>query len=210
MCMTRRPRERKRTTLTSKLLKLAPLAVGAAVLAAAPSDANAAKNPNIRFGLGGGLGDPLGPSMKLFLHPQHALQFDLGWAPLHHGDGITHVNYLFHFKPFVKHSVLDFGMYLGGGLGMAFWAAPRGGRCYYEPNGRYRCDRGYYGYYRGGRHYYHGGGGGVAMIVRAPVGLFIHWKDVPLDTVMEGGWSPYVVHWDPWHGDFSIKVRYYF
>ena len=49
------------------------------------------------------------------------------------------------------------------------------------------------------------------MIVRAPVGLFFHWMKVPLDTVIEGGWSPYVVPpWDPFHGDLSVKLRYYF
>jgi hypothetical protein len=187
--------------------------LGAFVFAMLPSPTAQAKNPNIRFGLGGGLGDPMGPSMKLFLHPQHALQFDLGWAPMHHGNGITHFNYLFHFKPFVKNSVLDFGMYLGAGIGMAFWAAPRR-NCYYyndpnRPPDRRNCD--YYDYYYD-RHYYNynNGRGGVAMIIRPPVGLFIHWQDVPIDTVMEAGWSPYVIHWDPWHGDFSVKVRYYF
>ena len=189
--------------------------------AALPADAEAAKNPNVRFGLGGGLGDPLGPSMKLFLHPQHALQFDLGWAPLHHGDGITHVNYLFHFKPFVQHDVLDFGMYLGGGLGLAFWRTRNYYRDCYDPPGPddWECD-GYYdyaysGHYRYGRYPYYRRRGGAGMIVRPPVlGFFLHFQDVPIDVAMEGAWSPYVViaggGWDPFHGDFSIKCRYYF
>jgi hypothetical protein len=33
---------------------------------------------------------------------------------------------------------------------------------------------------------------------------------VPLDTVIEGGWSPFVIYPDLAHGDFSVKVRYYF
>jgi len=162
-----------------------------------------------RVGLGGGLGDPTGPSLKLFLAPQHALQFDFGWAPMHHGNGILHANYLFHFPTFVSNSVMDFGMYLGGGVGVAFWSGygyfggHNGGYygrrrdCYDTPDGR-RCD----GYRRGH--------GGAAMIARVPVGLFFHWMKVPLDTVIEGGWSPYVVYPDLWHGDFSVKLRYYF
>jgi hypothetical protein len=167
-----------------------------------------------RIGLGGGLGDPTGPSLKIFFRPQHAMQVDLGWAPLHHGDGILHASYLFHFKPFVSNGVMDFGLYLGVGAGLAFWAAPgpyfgqhgygyygRGRDCYDPPGpDGYDC---YYGYGRHGR-------GGAAMIVRAPVGLFFHWKKVPIDTVVEGGWSPYVIFPDLAHGDFSVKVRYYF
>lgn len=175
-------------------------------------DAEAAKpRGNRRVGLGGGLGDPTGPSLKVFLAPQHALQFDFGWAPMHHGNGILHANYLFHFPTFVSNSVMDFGLYLGAGLGMAFWSGYSGynwygyhnygyygrGRCYDPPGpDPYVCDR------------YHGGG--AAMIVRAPVGLFFHWMKVPLDTVIEGGWSPYVIYPDLPHGDFSVKVRYYF
>jgi hypothetical protein len=129
---------------------------------------------------------------------------------MHHGDGITHINYLFHFQPFVSNSVMDFGLYLGAGLGVIFWARRRYyGRCYDPPGpDDYECDGYYYG-----RHYYRGdyyGRGGAALVVRPPVGLYFHWADVPIDTVVEAGWSPYVVHWDPWHGDFSMKVRYYF
>lgn len=166
-----------------------------------------------KIGLGGGLGDPTGPSLKIFFRPQHALQVDLGWAPLHHGDGILHASYLFHFKPFVSNSVMDFGLYLGVGAGLAFWAerGPYFGRHGYGYYGRGRecydpapegggC---YYGYGRYGR-------GGAAMVLRAPVGLFFHWAKVPIDTVVEGAWSPYVIHPDLVHGDFSIKVRYYF
>ncbi|MFO0636969.1 MAG: hypothetical protein U0168_29410 [Nannocystaceae bacterium] len=184
--------------------------------AALPQPADAAKKRprgSRRIGLGGGLGDPTGPSLKLFLAPQHALQFDFGWAPMHHGNGIIHANYLFHFPTFVSNSVMDFGLYLGVGLGMAFWSGygyygyhhygyygpyydPRG--CY-DPPGPDPVDCRYYANH-----------GGAAMILRAPVGLFFHWMKVPLDTVVEGGWSPYVVRPDLAHGDFSVKLRYYF
>ncbi len=189
-----------------------PLAV--AVLAGALSVSLAGEaqaktsSKGMRIGLGGGLGDPTGPSLKLFLAPAHALQFDFGWAPLHHGDGVLHANYLFHFPTFVSNSVMDFGMYLGAGLGLAFWS--RYG--HYGNHG--------YGYYGRGRdcdlpdgrrcNYRDGRDGGAAMIVRAPVGVFFHWMKVPIDTVIEGGWAPYVVYPDLPHGDFSVKVRYYF
>jgi hypothetical protein len=155
-----------------------------------------------KFGLGGGIGDPFGPSLKLFLHPSHALQFDLGWAPLHFGHGVTHVNYLFHLPSFVSNDVMDFGMYFGGGLGVGFWGRSRYW-CDRPDHPRSRC--GYYnrGYGRYGR-------GGAAMLMRLPVGVFFHFQDVPVDVGVEGGWSPYVVRWYPWLGDFSIKCRYYF
>lgn len=163
-----------------------------------------------RVGLGGGIGDPFGPSLKIFLHPLHALQFDLGWAPLHHGEGITHINYFFHIPPFVSNDVMDFGLYLGGGIGVAFW----GRRCHNvdgpdpdpHPDDRY-CRRGYWGHY--GYRYYDNGG--AALIIRAPIGAYFHWQSVPVDTVIESGWSPYLApFWDPPHVDFSIKARYYF
>lgn len=188
------------------------LAAGAFTVGIA-DDAHAKKpRGGRRVGLGGGLGDPTGPSLKLFLAPQHALQFDFGWAPMHHGNGILTANYLFHFPTFVSNSVMDFGLYLGAGLGLAFWSGfgyygyhghgyYGGGRDCYNPPGPddYRCD--YYG---------RNGHGGAAMVVRAPVGLFFHWMKVPLDTVIEGGWSPYVIYPDLAHGDFSVKLRYYF
>ncbi len=158
-----------------------------------------------RVGLGGGMGDPFGPSLKVFFHPQHALQIDFGWAPMHHGNGILHGNYLFHFRPFVSNKVMDFGLYLGAGLGIAFWSGHYyyHGHSYYIGNDRF-CRR------QPGPDDCRYGHGGAGMIVRAPVGLFFHWMKVPIDTVVEGGWSPYVIHWDPPHGDFSVKIRYYF
>ena len=96
----------------------------AALLAAAvPSEAAAAPSPGKqfegkggRFGLGLSLGDPMGASAKLFLHPNHAVQFDLGWAPMHHGIGTLGADYLWHPATFVSNSVLDFLPYLGFGV----------------------------------------------------------------------------------------------
>lgn len=59
----------------------------------------------------------------------------------------------------------------------------------------------------------------AGLIVKPPVGLAFHWKDVPIDTVLEGTWSPYIIYgpcgrraacWHPDAGDISIKARYYF
>ena len=165
-----------------------------------------------RIGIGGGVGDPLGPSLKIFFHPQHAFQADFGWAPMHHGNGVLNANYLFHFKPFVSNSVLDFGLYLGVGVGLAFWSGRFWGYAHGHPYGYYGPERCYdppgpnpYGCY-----YYGHGRGGAAMLLRAPVGLFLHWQKIPIDTVIEGGWAPYVVYPDLGHGDVSVKVRYYF
>lgn len=190
---------------SSRRLGVASFVGGSALLALTALPTEAAAKGKVKVGLGGGLGDPLGPSLKLFLHPQHALQFDLGWAPLHHGDGITHANYLFHLKPFVSKPIFDFGMYFGGGLGVIFWAPSRVRGCRdFDDELPGRCRRGYYA-----RHYDHGTGG-AAFMVRAPVGVYFHWGKIPIDTVMEAGWSPYIVHWDPFHADFSVKIRYYF
>jgi hypothetical protein len=175
-----------------------PAATALLALSSAPAEAKP------RIGLGGGLGDPTGPSLKIFLHPQHALQFDAGWAPAHHGHGIIHGNYLFHFKPFVHNKVMDFGLYLGVGVGMAFWSR-------YWHYGWHSV--GYYGRCDGpGRRdsCYYGHGGGAALMARAPVGLYFHWAKIPIDTVVEGGWSPYLFWPDLFHGDFSAKIRYYF
>lgn len=199
-------RMRQRWTLKTATL-VGTLTVAATLSVPGTAEAKPMRGDK-RVGLGGGVGDPFGPSLKIFLHPQHALQFDLGWAPMHHGHGITHVNYLFHFNPFVGNSVMDFGLYLGVGAGVAFWSGRRYCADYYYDDGpgpnRGRC----YDYWYGHRGY--DGGPGAAAIVRAPVGLYFHWQKVPIDTVVEGGWSPYVFPWDPWHGDFSVKVRYYF
>ncbi len=59
----------------------------------------------------------------------------------------------------------------------------------------------------------------AGLIVKPPIGLAFHWKSVPLDTVLEGTWSPYVIYgpcggrdacFVARAGDISLKVRYYF
>jgi hypothetical protein len=174
-----------------------------------PTTADAAKP---RVGLGGGLGDPTGPSLKVFFHPQHALQVDMGWAPLHHGHGILHANYLFHFKPFIENSVFDFGMYLGVGAGMTVWTHRRYGYGYKHGGvyGKGNCKKGGCDNCNDNNNDCFYRAAGVGMNVRAPVGVFFHFAEIPIDTVLEGGWSPYVFYPDLFHGDFSAKVRYYF
>jgi hypothetical protein len=168
--------------------------VGAGSLAgsasAAPSPRNQLPREGGNVGLGVSLGDPMGASLKWFMASRHALQFDLGWAPLHHGHGRVGVDYLWHPGVFGSNSVVSVGPYLGLGIAAAFWAP----HTYH------------YGY---GRHEYDDGG--AAMLIRAPIlGLFFHWQGAPIDTAIEGSWSPYVVMPDLPHGDVSFKLRYYF
>lgn len=160
---------------------------------AAPTPSEKIRGSGGNFGLGLSMGDPLGPSIKWFIVPKHALQSDLGWAPLHHGHGRIGLDYLFHPGSFGNNNTVDFVPYFGVGLGAMFWGS------YYYGRGRH----GRYGY-----RYNRGGGG---MFMRAPiVGFALHWKQVPIDTVTEFSWAPYIVFPDLAHGDFSIKVRYYF
>ena len=194
--MTRSNRGRWLGVALATIVGLSSLAL-AGEAEAAPTPGNKIRGRGGNFGLGVSLGDPMGLSMKGFLAPNHAIQGDLGWAPLHHGNGRLGFDYLWHPATFVSNSTLDFLPYLGFGLGMAFWA------------GGY-----YYGYYGHGPYYrddYYHGRGGVAMFIRAPIlGLGFHWKKAPLDTMFEGSWSPYVIYPDLGHGDFSFKLRYYF
>ncbi len=159
---------------------------------AAPTPGNKIRGRGGNVGVGVSLGDPMGGSLKYFMAPNHALQADIGWAPLHHGHGRLGFDYLWHPGTFVSNADIDFLPYLGLGLGMAFWAGY------------------YYDSYHRGRDYYRRGGG-VAMFIRAPVlGIGIHWKKAPLDTMFEGSWSPYIILPDLAHGDVSFKIRYYF
>ena len=203
------PATRSRTK-TLRRLALAALAFLplASTAEAAPTPGNKIKGKGGNFGAGISLGDPMGGSIKYFMAPNHAIQADIGWAPLHHGHGRLGFDYLWHPGTFVSNSTLDFLPYLGLGLGMMFWAggyyyAGHGGRCCNgagcDPDCRY-----YYDYRRYDR-------GGVAMFLRAPIlGLGFHWKKAPLDTMLEGSWSPYLIYPDLAHGDFSFKIRYYF
>ncbi len=164
---------------------------------AAPSPNQQIKGKGGNFGVGASLGDPMGLSAKLFLNPNHALQFDLGWAPLHWpGPGRLGADWLWHPGTFVKSDVVDFLGYVGLGTGVAFWSNRRAYCSDYDGRyDRYRCSR----------------GGGAAWFIRAPIlGLALHWQKVPLDTVLEGSWSPYIVYWLPSQGDVSLKFRYYF
>ncbi len=178
-------------------------------LSLAGGDAEAAPSPGKKLSSGGGgnfgvglsLGDPMGLSVKGFLSPNHALQGDLGWAPLHHGDGRLGIDYLWHPGVLASGPVAEFLPYVGLGVGMMFWA----NRCYYRDD--------YYDYDERGRRRSRGrcGDGGAAMFIRAPIlGLGVHWKKAPLDTMFEGSWSPYLIYPDLAHGDFSFKIRYYF
>jgi len=170
---------------------LAP--IGEAEAAPSPGGKIRGRGGNVGFGLT--MGDPLGPSFKWFMAPRHALQSDLGWAPLHHGHGRFGADYLFHPGTFLDNDVLELVPYFGVGTGVMFWGG------YYYGRGRHgRYDR--YDYYRRGA---------AAWFIRAPIlGIGIHWKNIPIDTMMEGSWAPYIVRTDLAHGDFSFKVRYYF
>ena len=178
------------------MVAVSSLAVAAASPAlAAPTPNQEIRGRGGRVGVGVSLGDPMGGSVKVFLKPNHALQFDLGWAPLHHGDGRVGADYLWHPATLASNSTLDLVPYIGLGVGMGFWA--RRGRTFCRGSHR--------------RGYCDGSGGGVAMLLRAPiVGLGIHWKGAPLDTMLEGSWAPYIVLPDLAHGDVSFKLRYYF
>lgn len=187
-----------RATMQRKRFGLAfalALGLGSTLL---PTNAEAAPTPGGQIrgrggnvGLGLSVGDPLGMSFKWFMAPKHALQSDLGWAPLHHGHGRFGADYLFHPGTFVNNSTLDLVPYFGFGLGIMFWGSYYHGR-YHDQYRRYR-------------------GGGAAMFIRAPIlGLGIHWKKVPIDTVTEFSWAPYIIYPDLPHGDFSFKARYYF
>jgi hypothetical protein len=141
-------------------------------------------------GLGLSAGDPMGASLKWFVRVQHALSFHLAWGLLHHGDGMLSVDYHWHTRPIGSSEIVDAHFYIGGGLGLAFWArpGPPGIQIHERPTRA-----------------------GAALMIRAPaLGLAYHWRTVPLDTSLEIAWSPYVVLPDLVHGDVSIKVRYFF
>jgi hypothetical protein len=174
----------------------------AGLAAATPTEAQAAPSPNKQFkgkggnlGFGVTLGDPMGASLKYFFNANHAIQADIGWAPiLSDAAGRIEATYLWHPGTFVRGNVVDFLGYVGIGTGVGFWG---GGRRWYYCNGRF-CD---------GRR----GRGGAAWFLRLPVlGLALHWQTVPLDTVLEGSWTPHLIYPDPGDGEVSLKVRYYF
>ena len=185
------------TSITALVVALT--AAGSQTASAAPSPGGTVRGKGGRFGLGLSLGDVMGPTMKLWLHPNHALQWDIGWMPLHHGSGGATFSYLWAPANFVSNSVMDFFGYLGVGVGLAIWI------------------RGYdHGHAHDHDYHDHDTWGG--LIWRIPVlGLCFNWKKAPFDTAIEGAWSPMMPEFTSGyarvglaHGDISVKGRYYF
>jgi hypothetical protein len=196
-----------RTPRSAALRLGAPVAIAAAFALAAPQEAQAAPSPSNQIkgkggntGVGMTLGSPTGFSLKHFWSAPHALQWNLGWGPLHWGSFRTDVSYLWHPATIASGSVVDLVPYLGAGLGFAIWGHGRG----------------WYGH---GRDTHSGGGHThLGIMFRLPaVGLALHWQGAPLDTVLEGAWTPTIgmggghnAWFGPDHGDIFVGVRYYF
>ena len=171
---------------------------------AAPTSEERARLPenteDRNTGLGLTLGDPMGISLKHFFTERHAIQADFAWLPLHHGAGGAGIDYLWHSRVLGSNGDVDALGYIGGGLGFGLW-------------GRTTI-AGYDGPHVGGDaadqsvHF--------GLMVRLPVlGLAFHWTRVPLDTALEGAWSPFVLEvneprFGPAHVSISLKFRYYF
>lgn len=152
---------------------------------AAPTPKPLAPSSGGRTGIGASVVDPFGFSFKFFLSPNHALQSDFGWAPLHHGHGRLGADYLWHPGTLASNSTAALIAYVGAGVGIAFWGS--GGEFHGSSQGR------------------------AGLMLRLPIlGLTVHWHDIPLDTSFEGSWAPYLAPVDVRHGDFSIKARWYF
>jgi hypothetical protein len=142
------------------------------------------------LGIGGSFGDPLGFSLKYFLHPQHAISGHVAYGLLHHGDGIVTVDYHWHTKPIGDSPIVEAMFYVGLGVGLGFWARP--GPDALQGHAREAAR-------------------GAGLILRVPaLGLAYHWTRVPIDTAIELAWSPYIVMPDLRHLDASVKVRYFF
>ncbi|MFC1669408.1 hypothetical protein ACFL20_03395 [Spirochaetota bacterium] len=138
------------------------------------------------FGIGISLGDPTGLSMKYYLNPKMALQGHVAWQPLHHKSGGLSVDFLWHPATILSQPEINLVPYLGGGTGFGLWEGKKDG------------DKTQFG-----------------LMLRMVLGFAIHWKKFPIDTVLEGGWTPFIIETDPGvfspgHGDLSIKVRFYF
>ena len=98
------------------------------------------------------------------------------------------MEYLWHPVTLASSRVLNLVPYFGGGAGIGLWS--QGNRN--QPS-EFR----------------------FGIVLKILAGLAIHWKKVPLDTVLEMGWSPFLFKINPaefgaGHGDVSIKVRYFF
>lgn len=180
------------------------VALASAPVYAAPTAQGRARLPpnskDRRTGIGLSLGDPMGLTLKHFFTERHALQADLGWLPLHHGAGGLSLDYLFHSRVIGDNPDVDAVGYIGGGVGFGLWGRTTVG--------------GYDGPHVGGAaaddpvHF--------GLMLRLPMlGLAFHWNTVPMDTCLEGGWTPFVVEakdtrFGPAHVNVAIKARYYF
>jgi hypothetical protein len=173
---------------------LVALLAGSTAHAAGEPDAQGRVKPGKRgtgFGVGASVGDPMGLSIKWFMRPAHALSGHVAWGLLHHGDGLVEIDYHWHSPPIGDSPIVDAFVYVGGGLGVAFWARPGPGRI--QGHDRRNAS------------------GGAGLVLRAPaLGLAYHWTNVPIDTSIELAWAPYLVLPDLRHLDASIKVRYFF
>lgn len=173
---------KRASTILLPLVLCGALLFDAAEIAAQPSPSKQVRGGGGNFGLGVTLAGPTGVSAKLFLAPNHALQFQLAWMPFYHHGAVVTFDYLWHPATLVSASVLNLVPYVGPGLGIAFWD---------------HKDR----------------GTESGLMLRVLGGLAIHWRKVPLDTVLELGWTPFFVFdrdFGPAHWDVSLKVRYYF
>ncbi len=198
------------------IFRTSTLTLGAILAAALVAPANASAGPKKseggNFGLGGMLGNPTGGTGKWFIRGSaHAIQFGVGWAwlgPAGIGHaGRAHLDWTWHPGTLASNDVVDVVPYVGLGFGSGLWRQGRHGAgnkgCGDPPFERGYCDDLHYHAYAFGR---------------APVvGLALHWQEVPLDTFVEGAWTPglnfdHEGDIDPLFlmGDFAVGVRWYF
>ncbi len=150
---------------------------------------------NKTIGLGLELGEPTGLTGKLFVSPDVALDFGLGWIYRHYyyDDGVhLYGDVLFHPVSLVSAEAFELPLYIGGGL--RYWDFDY-------------CDMGVCTY------------GGSAIGIRVPVGISFDFNNVPLDIFMQ-----FVPVIDFLRGDYydryrdrthvgidaSIGIRFYF
>ncbi|MBK6920781.1 MAG: hypothetical protein IPH07_25520 [Deltaproteobacteria bacterium] len=167
----------------------AVLAVAAATLvprAAVAQPKRTGKGGDV--GLGASLGDPTGATLKVFLHPRHALESGAGFGPFHRGGGRIHATYLFHSRAWRDDEGFSLHGYVGVGLGVALWY-----KRYLGPALPSDFKR-------------------AALFVRAPVlGLAFHMHEIPLDVYIETAYSPLVTRPATfWNVDFALGARYWF
>ncbi len=111
----------------SRVMLLAPPALLLLGFAGWSKTAAAAPSPHSRIasrggdtGIGVSLGDPMGLSVKHFMHPKHALQFHVAWVPLHNFDGGGEFDNMWTPGVFISNRTFDFMPYLGLGVGVGF------------------------------------------------------------------------------------------